>query len=402
MADEPLTHPTFQRSDSVRHHDFATNPATGPGQLIGLDIADMDFPSPPVALHAVRTRAARSDLRYTLASERLRGRITDWYRVRHDWRIQDRDILLLPFGVKAALRMALETCADLSRPVVVCTPVYSGILKVARSAGASVHEVPLGYDAGLRHTLDPRRLADELRRSGAGTLVLCSPHNPVGRVWRPDELIALAATAEETGTLVISDEVHSDLVHPGHHHRPWGALAGDNRNWIVLHSAGKTFNVSGLQSSFAVVGTPGHHKAIRRGLSSWGYYEGSFFGDAVAEEVLTPDGARWLDTRVRHLAEAGSRIRRTLADLPVPLPSSPPEAGFLLWIDARALRVAGQPVELAERIRLRTGVRMLDGTRFGAPTGFLRLNYATDPVLLSTAVTRLADLGQEETRVVQR
>ncbi|MFJ8495131.1 aminotransferase class I/II-fold pyridoxal phosphate-dependent enzyme [Streptomyces sp. NPDC094038] len=402
MADEPRTHSTLQRSDAVRHHDFTTTSATGPGQLIGLDIADMDFPSPPVALHAVHTRAERNDLRYTLASERLRGRITDWYRDRHKWRIQERDLLLLPFGVKAALRMALETCADLSRPVIVCIPVYGGILKVARAAGASVLEVPLEYDAELRHTLDPRRLADELRRSGAGTLVLCSPHNPVGRVWRPDELTALAAAAAAAETLVISDEVHSDLAHPGQHHHPWGAIAGDNRNWIVLHSVGKTFNVSGLQNSFAVVGTPGHRKAMRGGLSSWGYYEGSFFGDAVAEEVLTPDGARWLDARVRHLAEVGSWIRRTLADLPVALPSSSPEAGFLLWIDARTLRVAGRPVELAERIRLRTGVRMLDGTRFGAPTGFLRLNYATDPVLLRTAVRRLADLGQEEIRDVQR
>jgi cystathionine beta-lyase len=402
VADTPRAHATHPWSDAVRHHDFARTPATGPGRLIGLDIADMDFPSPPAALRAVRTRAERDDLRYTLASERLRGRITDWYRLRHDWRIQDREILLLPFGVKTALRMALETCADLTRPVVVCTPVYSGILKVARAAGASLHEVPLEYDARLRHTLDPLRLAHELRRSGAGTLILCSPHNPVGRVWRPDELTALATAAERAGVLVISDEVHSDLVHPGHRHRPWGAVAGDNRRWIVLHSAGKTFNVSGLQHSFAVVGTPGHHHALRRGLSAWGYYEGSFFGDAVAEEVLTPDGGRWIDTRVRRLAETGARVRQTLANLPVPLPSSPPEAGFLLWIDARSLRVAEEPAELAERIRLSTGVRMLDGTRFGAPTGFLRLNYATDPELLDSALTRLGDFGQEETHDVHR
>ncbi|MFE2596371.1 aminotransferase class I/II-fold pyridoxal phosphate-dependent enzyme [Streptomyces sp. NPDC059396] len=377
-------------SDAVRHHDFSSTPGTtAPGQLIGLDIADMDFSSPPAALEAVHARANRDNIRYTLASEMLRGRIRDWYADRHDWQVREDEILLLPFGVKAALRMALETCADLSRPVVVCTPVYSGILKVTRAVGAVVRTVPLTHDPDLRYTLDPQRLADEFRASGAGTLVLCSPHNPVGRVWLPEELAGVAAAAEQAGVLVMSDEVHSDLTYPGVRHRPWATVA-DNRNWIVLHSAGKTFNVSGLQTSFAVTGTPVQRRAILSGLSSWGYYEGSFFGDAVAQAVLAPSSHDWLDARVRHLAGTAAVTRQALTEFSLPLPSSEPEAGFLLWIDARALRLSGEVPELAERIRLHTGVRLLDGTRFGASPGFLRLNFATAPQSLFTAMERLS------------
>ncbi|WP_181807993.1 aminotransferase class I/II-fold pyridoxal phosphate-dependent enzyme [Streptomyces shenzhenensis] len=383
--------------DAVRHHEFQPAPALpeGPrppwgGSLIGLDIADMDFPAHPLATAAAQTRARTGTMRYTLASESLRDRVAEWYADRHAWQVRRDAVLLLPFGVKTALRLALETCADLTRPVVVCTPVYGGILKVVRAAGADLRTVALTADAGRRHVLDPSALDHVFRTTGARTLVLCSPHNPVGRVWRAEELAGLAQAAHRAGALVLSDEVHSDLVHPGHRHVPWGTAATD-RNWIVLHSAGKTFNTSGLQTCFAVTGTPEHRTELLKALGSWGYYEGSYFGDAVAESLLSPSTHAWLDARVARLARLGAAARAALAGLPVPFHSSAPEAGFLLWIDARALLGPCTEADLAAWIHRRTGVRMLDGSRFGGPPGMLRLNYATCPNLLAEALRRLTE-----------
>lgn len=384
--------------EAVRHHEFplpsALPPGAGPPRgdsLIGLDIADMDFPAHPLAGAAAHARARTGTMRYTLASETLRDRVAGWYADRHAWQVRRDAVLLLPFGVKTALRLALETCADLTRPVVVCTPVYSGILKVVRAAGADLRPVPLTADAGCRHVLDPERLDHAFRTTGARTVVLCSPHNPVGRVWDAGELAGVARAAHRAGALVLSDEVHSDLVHPGGRHVPWGAAAAD-RNWIVLHGVGKTFNTSGLQTSFAVTGSTEHRAALLGGLGSWGHYEGSYFGDAVAEALLTPATHAWLDARVARIARSTATVRNALAGLPVPIHSSPPEAGFLLWADARALPTPPSGEDLASWIQRRTGVRMLDGTRFGGAPGMLRLNCATDPHLLTEALRRLARL----------
>ncbi|WKE68510.1 aminotransferase class I/II-fold pyridoxal phosphate-dependent enzyme [Streptomyces sp. WP-1] len=380
---------------TVRHHEFPP-PSHLPagarphrsGGLIGLDIADMDFAAHPLASAAAHLRARTETMRYTLASETLRDRIAGWYADRHAWQVRRDAVLLLPFGVKTALRLALETCADLTRPVLVCTPVYSGILKVVRAAGAVLRPVALTTGAGLRHVLDPEALDRAFRETGARTLVLCSPHNPVGRVWHADELTGAARAAHRAGALVLSDEVHSDLVHPGSRHIPWGAVAADP-DWIVLHSVGKTFNTSGLQTCFAVTGTARHRAALLRALGSWGYYEGSYFGDAVAESLLSPATHAWLDARVARVAGVTAAVRDALAELPVPLRSSPPEAGFLLWVDARALPTPPTEPDLAAWIHRRTGVRMLDGTRFGGEPGMLRLNCATDPRLLAEALSRL-------------
>ncbi|MFF5024747.1 aminotransferase class I/II-fold pyridoxal phosphate-dependent enzyme [Streptomyces collinus] len=382
--------------EAVRHHEFR-HPAAPPagtepprnGDLIGLDIADMDFPTHPLAAVAAHARARAGTMRYTLASETLRDRVAGWYADRHGWQTRRDAVLLLPFGVKTALRLALETCADLTRPVIVCTPVYGGILKVVRAAGADLRTVPLAADSALRYVLDPEELDRAFRTTGARTLVLCSPHNPVGRVWHADELAGVARAAHRAGALVLSDEVHSDLVHPGGRpHIPWGAAATD-RNWIVLHGVGKTFNTSGLGTGFAVTGTPEHRTALLRALGSWGHYEGSYFGDAVAGALLTEATHAWLDARVARIARSTAAVRDALAGLPVPLPSSPPEAGFLLWTDARALPAPPAGTDLAAWIHRETGVRMLDGTRFSGERGMLRLNCATQPHLLAEAMYRL-------------
>ncbi|MFJ6216023.1 MalY/PatB family protein [Streptomyces sp. NPDC092296] len=363
---------------------------------IPLGLADMDLPGPPAVGAALAARVAHPALGYTVPDPRDRELVAAWYLARHGVAVDPDWVLLLPFGPRTAVRLLLETLlAAADRPpgpVLLPTPEYGGFAPTCRAAGVPYEEVPLALEP------DGYRLpVAEFARRAARPLtavLLSSPHNPSGRVWRRAEIRALAETAAGAGGVLLSDEVHADLVHPDAPRRHPVAVeaAGElARATVTLHSTGKTFNTTGLPSAFVLVPDPGLRARLTEVMAGYGLWEGGLL-TRVAQNAALESGGPWLDGLLARLA--GSRdlaltALRWLAPAAVP---SPPQASYLLWLDAVAL---GLPAEGARRLLLeRCGLDLQDGIGFGAAgRGFLRLNYALPRPRLIMALDRLSRAG---------
>jgi cysteine-S-conjugate beta-lyase len=293
---------------------------------------------------------------------------------------------VLPFGVKTAIRFLVGTLfGDSNVPTMVAGSVLPRLDDLLAAAGMRTVHVPLRLTAH-GYALDVEAVGDVARSSQARLLFLSNPHNPTGQVFTSTELRALARLCARLGVFVISDEAHCDLAYPDRRHVPWGAVAVDDR-WIVLHSIGKAFNVSGLSGSFAILPGRALRGAVLAALNVWGYGEGSMLGDAAVSTALTQCDV-WLDDRVRLLQARMHFVRSAFSSFRRPLPSAEAEAGFLVWTDWRD-DVGGD--DAAAYLYARTGVRALDGRAFGPHgTGHVRINVATGEGVLREALRRIA------------
>ncbi|MFC8451108.1 aminotransferase class I/II-fold pyridoxal phosphate-dependent enzyme [Kitasatospora sp. NPDC057223] len=355
--------------------------------MIALGLADMDLPGPPAVAGALAARAAHRAYGYTLCDPRGRDLVARWYRARHSVDVDPDWVMLLPFSPRTALRLLLAAL-DPAGPVLFPSPEWGGFAAICRAAGVAWQEVPLvlgrGGEAG-----GYRLPTEEFGRRRPGVIMLSNPHNPSGRVWTRAEIRALAEAVADgpPGAVLVSDEVHGDLLHPGRGLRQPVAVdaAGDlARYTVTLNSVGKTFNSSGLPSCFAVVPDPGLRERLTGVMAGFGLWEGGLFEQVVQQAALR-SGGPWLDALLAHLVTARDRLTGLLGDA-VP---SPPEASYLLWLEAAAL---GLPVTGARTALLeRCGLEVTDGADFGAAgKGFLRLNFALPGPLLDTVLGRLS------------
>ncbi|MEU9040159.1 MULTISPECIES: aminotransferase class I/II-fold pyridoxal phosphate-dependent enzyme [unclassified Kitasatospora] len=378
--------------------------AGGAPGVIPMGLADMDLPGPPAIAEALRQRARHHAYGYTVCDPAGRPLVADWYRARHGVDVDPDWVLLLPCGPRTALRVLLEAVRpDPGRPqppVLFPTPEWGGFAQLCRAARVAYRELPLPLGPG------GYRLPDGPLPGPATAVLLSSPHNPSGRVWPADQLRGLAERAAEAGALLVSDEVHGDLTHPDIAHpdpthpdithpgrvHPVAVTAVDpaHRHLVVtLNSVGKTFNCSGIPSSFALVPDPGLRARFADALAGYGLWEGGLLEQTVQRAALC-EGGPWLDALLAHLAAARTR----LTDRFGPAVRSAPQASYLLWLDAAAL---GLPPTAARQALLeRCGLEASDGAEFGSGGhGALRLNYALSGPVLDTVLTRLErlDLG---------
>ncbi|MFI9326735.1 aminotransferase class I/II-fold pyridoxal phosphate-dependent enzyme [Kitasatospora sp. NPDC052868] len=354
----------------------------GAGGVIAMGLADMDLPGPPAVAEALARRAAHRAYGYTVCDPAGRGLVARWYLERHGAAVDPEWVLLLPFGPRTALRLLLEALRP-TGPVLFPTPEWGGFGQLCRAAGLPYEEPALVREgAGYRLPLE----AFAGRRVGA--VLLSNPHNPSGRVWTAGEIRSLAEAAAGAGAVLVSDEVHGDLTHPGRRHPVAVVAAGGLRaHTVTLNSVGKTFNCSGIPSCFALVPDPALRGRLTELMAGYGLWEGGLVEQLVQQAALR-EGGPWLDALLRHLAAA----RDGLTGLLGPAVRSRPEASYLLWVDAVALglpAVGAGPALLA-----RCGLEASDGAGFGpGGEGSLRLNYALPGPVLETVSERLRRLG---------
>ncbi|MGW6912429.1 aminotransferase class I/II-fold pyridoxal phosphate-dependent enzyme [Kitasatospora sp. NPDC054939] len=369
----------FDRSGTGSSKWARTGGRTG---AIALGLADMDLPAPPAVAAALAARAAHRAYGYTVCDPAGRELVADWYRRRHAAAVDPAWVLLLPFGPRTALRLLLEALAPAGE-VLFPTPDWGGFAELCRAARLPHRALPLDTDGeGYRLPLDA------FARHRPGAVLLSNPHNPSGRVWTAGEVRSLAATAAAAGGVLLSDEVHGDLTHPGHRHPVAVAVAdGLAAHTVTLNSVGKTFNTSGIPSCFALVPDAGLRTRLTALMAGYGLWEGGLLEQAVQGAALG-SGGPWLDALLRHLAAARDRLTGLLG----PAVRSRPQSSYLLWLDAAVL---GLPPGSARAALLeRCGLETADGAGFGpGGTGSLRLNYALPTPLLDTVVDRLATLG---------
>ncbi|WP_279634797.1 MalY/PatB family protein [Streptomyces tirandamycinicus] len=334
----------------------------GAAGLLPFTISDMDFASPPPVLDALRERLAHGVFGYT--DWRLgpfREAICDWFARRHGTGLDPERIVYGP-SVLSQLSQLLRMWTRPGEGVVVHAPTYDGFRRTVTGLGRRLRPVAVGDEEGLER---------ELARPDAKVLILCSPHNPTGRVWTEDELKGFARLAGEHGVAVISDEIHADFVHDGHRHLPWTGFADDGGRWAVVASASKAFNFPALNGSYGIIGDPGERAAFIRRMETGEGLGSPAVLSLTAHVAAYRHGAGWLDAARAYVAGNLAMLEERLRSAFPDLGWEPPQAGYLAWIDLRALRVDDEALqrELVERER----VAIMPGTVYGAE-GFVRLN----------------------------
>lgn len=330
--------------------------------LLPFTISDMDFATAPEVLAALRARLDHGVFGYTSwQQDDFRSAIAHWYETRYDTTIDTGGLVYAP-SVLSQLSQLLQMWTAEGEGVVVHTPTYDGFRKAITGLGRELRGVPLG---------DPDALERELARADSKVLLLCSPHNPTGRVWTESELAEMASLAARHGVAVISDEIHADFVHGGRRHVPWTRVAGDGR-WALITSASKSFNFPALTGSYGIVGRSEDRTEFLRRMETAEGLASPAVLSLTAHIAAYREGGDWLDA-VRayvtgNLAFVAERLNAAFPELEW----EPPQAGYLAWIDLRKAGVEDE-AELQRVLIERERVAVMPGSVYGAE-GFVRLN----------------------------
>ncbi len=360
----------------------------GRGDIIPLWVADMDFAVPPAVQRALMQRAEHPVYGYTIFPESLYDSLIGWMKTRFDWTVVRETILFCP-GVVPSLHACIMA---LSRPgdgVIVQPPVYPPFLSAPEICGHKLLLNPLKLQDG-KYTLD----LDDLERcvgEGGRLLILCSPHNPVGRVWRRDELHALLAVCEKHAITVVSDEIHADLIYSGFKHVPLAVLS-DKVKIVSAVAPSKTFNIPGLGLSALVVPEEQDRKAITRAFDTLHVSASNPFSIAAFEAAYR-EGAPWLDALMDYLAGSRDMVREYLQQHLPQVSMVEPEGTYLLWLDCRAMGLSDK--QLKEFFVQKAGVGLSPGVLFGEQgSGFMRMNIGAPRNVIMQALENIVSAGR--------
>ncbi|MFO1436425.1 MAG: PatB family C-S lyase [Gammaproteobacteria bacterium] len=342
-------------------------------------VADMDFASPPCVIEALHARVSHGVFGYGQAPVSLHDAVVDTLNADFNWRIDPSWIVWLP-GLVPALNMVCRAFCDSNEATLTATPIYPPFLKAPLFSQRECVKVPLQL-SGDRWLWD-LAAAEAAVSTNTRVLMLCNPHNPVGRAWTHDELLALAAFAERHDLIVCSDEIHADLIlDPSSRHVPFASLdAAAARNCITLMAPSKTYNIPGLGCSMAIVENEALRRRLRtamRGIIP----DVNVMGFAAAEAAYR-HGRAWRAALIEYLRANTVLVSESIRAI-VGLKTYPVQATYLSWIDARDLGVADPHIFFEE-----AGVGLSNGADFGAP-GFVRLNFGCPRERLRLALVRM-------------
>ncbi|MFG3334096.1 MalY/PatB family protein [Streptomyces tendae] len=333
----------------------------GVPDLLPFTISDMDFETAPEVLAALRGRLDHGVLGYSRwRQDDFLSAIVHWYASRHDTDVDPGSIVYAPSVVYQVSRL-LHLWSRPGDGVVAHTPMYDAFPKTVSAGGRRLLECPLDDWAELERLL---ALPD------TAVLLLCSPHNPTGRVWSAGELDRMARLCARHGVAVVSDEIHSDLAYAPHVHRPWVRHAGDGR-WAVVTSASKSFNIPALTGSYGIIGDPASRDAYLRHLKDADGLSSPAVLSLVGHIAAYREGAPWLDALREYLAGNLAMVADRLHEAFPRLGWRPPQAGYLAWIDLRPLGVDDR--ELQRELVETEKVAVMPGAAYGSP-GRVRLN----------------------------
>ena len=357
----------------------------GSKDLLPMWVADMDFAVPEAVTRALRERADHPVFGYTLATDSLYESLVAWLKKRHGWDIEREWILFSP-GVVPSLHAAAIAFAGPQEGVVVQPPVYFPFFSAVTETDRRLIHNPLQWEHG-RYVIDFEHL-EQCAGQGARLLMLCTPHNPVGRVWQADELRAVLDIARRHGLTILSDEIHHDLIFPGHRHTPLAVLAEENDAIVTAVAPSKTFNIPGLGLSALIVPNPQHRAALRKAFELLHLGASNPFS-LVAFEAAYRDGEAWLEALLPYLTQTRDFVGAYLAQHVPQIKLAPAEGTYLLWLDCRALGMGDS--ELRRFFIHQAKVGMNPGTVFGAGgSGFMRMNIGASRRVVIEALERIA------------
>jgi len=299
----------------------------GRANVIPMWVADMDFASPDCVREALICRASHGAYGYTDDNDMMRGAVASWMKARHGYDMCP-EWGLYSSGVVDSILFALKTFTQPGDRVIVQPPVYGPFYRMTRTADCEIVRNPLvETENGWRMNLD--ELESQLK-AGARAFILCSPHNPVGRVWSKDELQALIGLLNRYGAALISDEIHADFALPGHAHTCCQTLSGAEQS-ILLVSATKTFNLAGLRTSTMIVPDDALRARVQDTMKKMGADTPNIFG-SVAQTAAYRCAAPWLDALIEYLDNNRREAEAFFKSVPEIVPSRK-EGPYLMWAD---------------------------------------------------------------------
>ena len=376
--------PDRRASDSLKWHHYDS-------AVLPMWVADMDFVSPEPVVRALRQRADHGFFGYpegiTGDARELpafRQLIVDRMAQRYHWQVQPQDIVFVP-GVVTALNVTCHAFAAPGRGVLVQTPIYPPMLVAPHNARLSRQNAALTRRPDGSYEIDWAAFEAAITPE-TGLFILCNPHNPVGRVYRRDELERMAEICLRHHVAICSDEIHADLIYRGHPHLPIASLDPEiARQTITLIAPSKTFNLAGLQCSIAIIQDAelrGKYLKGREGLVEWVNLMG-----LLAGEVAYREGQAWLDQLLIYL-EANRDFLYDYVGRELPMIQlAKPEGTYLAWLDCRQAGITGNPTEFFLQ---QAHVAFSDGAAFGpGGEGFVRLNFGCPRSMLLDALERM-------------
>lgn len=354
------------------------------GEGLAMWVADMDFRPPASVQRAVERLAAHGVYGYPAQNPDYLPSIQWWMENRHGWQIEP-DWIVTALGLVNGTALAVDCFTEPGDRVILMTPVYHAFARVIRAQGREVAEFPLATEGG-RYVMDWDNWA-QLLTGREKMLILCSPHNPGGRVWTAEELRQVADFCAAHDLLLISDEIHHDLVMPGHKHHVMANVAPDIADRLItLTAATKTFNLAGAHVGNAIIADPKLRAAYKARMLGLGLSTG-MFGTDMAAAAYSPEGAAWLDALIPYI-DANRRLFDDGVNAIPGLVSMPLQATYLSWVD-----FSGTGMDAAEvRTRVAKGAKIAAnaGETFGlGGEGFMRFNLATPRANVEQAVARL-------------
>ncbi|MEQ6201931.1 MalY/PatB family protein [Sulfitobacter sp. HNIBRBA2951] len=352
---------------------------------ISMWVADMDFATAPVVQDAVQAMVDHGVYGYFGDDSKYRGAIQWWMKTRHNWDLDPAHIFTT-HGLVNGTAMCVDAFTDAGDGVVLFTPVYHAFAKVINAAGRNVVECEMVQENG-RYRMDFD--AYDAQMTGSEKMViLCSPHNPGGCVWSVEELQQAAEFAKRHDLVLVSDEIHHDLVMPDQKHTAMALIDGIADRLVMMTATTKTFNIAGSHSGNVIIAAPVLREKFGARMAALGMSPNSF-GLFMATAAYSPEGAAWVDDLITYLD--GNRKLFDAAVNAIPgLRSMPLEATYLAWVDFTDTGMSRE--EFTNRVEQGAGIAANHGPTFGAGgDSFLRFNIATPRARVQEACDRLAE-----------
>lgn len=363
-----------------------THASHGDDRVLPLWIADMDFPAAPPIQAAIRKRAEHGVFGYASKGKRYLSAVASWMHRRHGYTVEQEWIVPTP-GVVPGLHLCVRRFTEPGDKIVIQPPVYHPFRYSIERNQRIVANNPLVLDHG-RYRMDFVQLEQTCRDPAVKLAILCSPHNPVGRVWSSDELTRFAEICTRHDVMVIADEIHGDLIMPDHEFVSYGTLDKSLTENVVIGTApSKSFNLAGLQTANLIIRNEELRKELRAEMSATGLFTVNPFGIAATEAAYN-EGEPWLEAVISHIAANLDLLEAYVSEHIPKLRVIRPEGTYLAWVDCRALGLTGDA--LNSLMMDKAKIYLDRGDVFGDEgEGFMRFNVACSRSILETALARV-------------
>jgi cystathionine beta-lyase len=348
-------------------------------------VADMDFQTAPQITNALIERAKHGVFGYALKGDEWYEAYKNWWSTRHHFNIE-KEWLMFCTGVIPALSSIVRKLTTPAENVVVMTPVYNHFFSSILNNGRNVLESKLKYENG-EFDIDFKDLEEKLSNPQTTMMILCNPHNPIGKIWNKATLEKIGNMCCENHVIVVSDEIHCDIVEPEKEYIPFASVSEIcKNNSITCVSPTKTFNIAGLQTAAILVPDEGLRNRVNRAINTDEVAEPNVFA-AIAPVVAYNEGGEWLDELNKYLWENRKFAENFIKEnIKVVFPIKA-EATYLMWVDCTSVSTNSE--ELCDFIREKTGLFVTSGDVYRNADGFMRVNIACPRSLLEDGLNRL-------------